>query len=320
MACQICGHNYGQMIEAEELMFGMKDKFKYFLCLECGCLQLKDIPINMGKYYPDSYYSFAPDLNSYSYEGLSGKVRKLRDKYAVFNKGILGRLMFKIKPNATLRCLAYANITEESKILDVGCGNGKLLNILRGLGFKELLGIDPYVSEPIRYYKGVVIEKREILQQTGQWDLIMLHHSLEHIEKQKETMKAINELLSPEGIAIIRIPILPSFAWEKYREKWVQLDAPRHFYIHSIESIRRLGYFANLELVKIIYDSTELQFIGSEQYESGITLRGAGSYYTDRATSIFSSSQVKKFQKKAWMLNKEENGDQAIFYFQKIKR
>jgi len=38
----------------------------------------------------------------------------------------------------------------------------------------------------------------------------------------------------PGGWCVIRIPTVSSFAWEHYREQWVQLDAPRHFFLHKV--------------------------------------------------------------------------------------
>jgi len=57
----------------------------------------------------------------------------------------------------------------------VGCGGGKLVNILRRLGY-DAHGIDPFVKAETEYVR------RAYLQDTTakEWDLIMFHHSLEH--------------------------------------------------------------------------------------------------------------------------------------------
>lgn len=40
------------------MMFGFRDEFTYFECSKCGCIQIIEIPRNMGKYYTPNYYSF----------------------------------------------------------------------------------------------------------------------------------------------------------------------------------------------------------------------------------------------------------------------
>ena len=38
------------------MMFGYRDEFEYLKCAECSCLQIKEIPKNLSKYYPSSYF------------------------------------------------------------------------------------------------------------------------------------------------------------------------------------------------------------------------------------------------------------------------
>jgi hypothetical protein len=57
--CSICGNTGGNKTHSvREMMFGMRDVFQYLECGACGCLQLLNIPKDMGKYYPEQYYSF----------------------------------------------------------------------------------------------------------------------------------------------------------------------------------------------------------------------------------------------------------------------
>ena len=120
-------------------------------------------------------------------------------------------------------------LNDETRILDVGCGPGKLLYNLSISNLKHLLGVDPYIQKDILYDKKLKILKGYIFEIEGQWDLIMFHHSFEHMPNPEETIKYASKLLSKQGVCLIRIPIVSSFAWNYYRENWIQLDAPRHF-------------------------------------------------------------------------------------------
>jgi hypothetical protein len=86
--------------------------------------------------------------------------------------------------------------------------------------------------------------------------------------------------------------IVSSYAWEHYGVKWVQLDAPRHFSLHPVESIRLLAKKAGLKVVNITHNSTSFQFWGSEQYERDIPLYDKRSYSVAPDGSLFSKKNI----------------------------
>jgi SAM-dependent methyltransferase len=294
------------MYEASEMMFGLRDRFKYFQCSQCGCLQISEIPANMDKYYPAQYYSFTPKARLSMKNPVEKTLRRFRDYHTVFNRGILGRLISSISPNKKMTALGRLNVTTKSRVLDVGCGDGWRLNVLRAIGFETLLGIDPYIPQDITYENGVTIKKRSIYEETGAWDLIMYHHSFEHVPDPHEQLQRVAGLLSSGGCCLLRLPTVSSFAWEQYRENWFQLDAPRHFFLHSIESIKFLAEKAGLSLQDIVFDSTADQFQGSELYKRDIPFIAQAKNFT--------KSQVREWKNLAKKLNKEKRGDQAAFY------
>jgi predicted SAM-dependent methyltransferase len=134
---------------------------------------------------------------------------------------------------------------------------------------------------------------------------------------QLATLKRVAELLAENGVCLINMPTVSSYAWKHYHENWVALDAPRHLCIHSIESMTLLAEKAHLVLQTILYNSIELQFWGSEQYLKGIPLRSERSYGETPADSIFSENQIKMFKRKAKELNRIKQGDAAAFYLRK---
>jgi 2-polyprenyl-3-methyl-5-hydroxy-6-metoxy-1,4-benzoquinol methylase len=317
MQCRICGNEKGnQSYAAEEMMFGYKDLFHYFQCSRCNCLQIKDFPSDMSKYYPDNYYSYQPIPRK-------NKIIKflisLRDSYALFNRGFIGKLLYTKYPSPQLKSLSFLSLSKSARILDVGCGVGELVYSLCQLGFKKLVGIDPFNTEDIQYENGLRIERNGIHAVSGEWDLIMFHHSFEHIADAINTMQTVAALLQPNGHCVIRAPTVSSHAWEHYKVKWVQLDAPRHFYLHSVESIAILANKTGLVLYKIIYDSTAFQFWESEQYKNNIPLYDKRSYQVNQKDSIFSRRQIAAFARQAKELNRNEQGDQAIFYLKKAE-
>ncbi len=131
----------------------------------------------------------------------------------------------------------------------------------------------------------------------------MFHHSFEHIQDPLKTLKYVSKLLSGEGTCLLRTPTTSSYAWNYFKTDWVHLDAPRHFFIQSIDSIKILATNAGLNIKDIIYDSTEVQFWGSEQYMCDIPLESEKSYHKNPSKSIFSASEIKTLRQKSIELN-----------------
>lgn len=318
--CRICHNEKGnRLYHVREMMFGFKDEFAYFQCSQCNCLQILQIPSDMSKYYPETYYSFR-QIKTKSLENLlKNSVKKLRNRYILFNKGkLVGKLIYSYFPAHDISNYHhYCQITKDTRILDIGCGSGGMLYDFAEAGLNHLLGIDPYLEADITYHNGLRILKKFIHEVEGEWDLIMFHHSFEHIANPEETLCKVSELLHDNGICLIRIPTVSSFAWEHYKENWVQLDAPRHFFLHSVDSVSLLAQKASLKLERIVFDSSSFQFWGSEQYKRDIPLNSERSYGINRQKSIFSKVEIQNFSREAHELNQQHRGDQAAFYLTK---
>ena len=74
---------------------------------------------------------------------------------------------------------------------------------------------------------------------------------------------------------------------------------------------------AGFEIRDIIFDSTEFQFLGSEQYVQDIPLMDERSYKKTSSGSVFSEKDFSRFKEKAAELNNSGEGDQACFYLWK---
>jgi 2-polyprenyl-3-methyl-5-hydroxy-6-metoxy-1,4-benzoquinol methylase len=316
MQCRICGNREGnRRFEVKEMMFGLREIFQYFQCSQCDCLQIETVPRDMSRYCPGEYYSFqVQNINRFQQIGL-----KVRNRYALFNKGgAIGKALYARYPNAALRSLSFIPLKKASSILDVGCGVGKLLYFLRISGFKNLLGVDPYIERDIKYKNGLIIQKKSLNEVEGEWDVIMLHHSFEHIADPEDSLTKISNLLKPTGYCIIRIPTVSSYTWGHYKVNWVGLDAPRHFFLHSLKSTKLLCDRANLTIENISFDSSGFSFWGSEQYLRDMPLLHKHSYWVNPQGSIFTDKEIQEFHTRAHELNLAKQGDQAVFTLRKV--
>jgi 2-polyprenyl-3-methyl-5-hydroxy-6-metoxy-1,4-benzoquinol methylase len=312
--CRICGNFDGNNLhKVEEKMYGTWEKFEYFSCSKCYCLQIKEYPKNIEQYYPKEYYSYEKLVNQNT-NFIRKLLSKHRDRGALFKKNWFEIILNKIRPNITLENIAILKIGVNHKILDVGCGAGHFLKNLYDVGLRNLNGVDPYISEELQTSDEINITKGTIFDLSEKYDLIIFNHSLEHMSDQLNVFEKIKNLLEPNGICILRIPTTSSFAWKHYVENWVQLDAPRHFYLHSINSINQLAINSNLEVFTLKYDSYSLQFYGSELYKKNISLISA----MGMLNKYFSSNELSGYKVKSEKLNNEYYGDQFIVYIRKL--
>lgn len=332
--CRICGLvSDHPTITAREMMFGTRRAFLYFQCKGCECLQISEIPENLDEFYPENYYSLSASRERKRLGVIHRWLRQQRCKTALFGSGY--KLNSLIKPIVTLPKdihqwqggLSTADMLSKSgiknfqaNILDVGCGSrSRWLEHLADLGFRKLTGVDPF-AESDKHYDGIEIRKTHLTEISGEFDLITFHHSFEHIPLQLETLRAASERLKPGGTCLIRIPIVSSYAWKKYGSNWVELDAPRHLYLHSIESITNLAREANLLLSDIVFDSISLEFYGSEQYIRDIPLNDSKSLWTNPESDIFSQEQKAEFDALSKKVNADKMGGRAGFYFKTERR
>src|SRR5262249_9067820 len=194
LACKICNSNErNSLVKAREMMFGYRDEFLYFQCGKCGCLQIIDSPKDLTKYYPATYYSFTRRPEEVSSEQL----RRGATKFMTF-------------------FLSEHFASRESSILDVGCGSGLSVCALRELGYANAFGVDRYLEESITYDNGVAVIKGDIgdvaRSLPRNWDLIMFNHSFEHMANPIETLQTVRQMLSSQGLCLIRIPTVSSWA------------------------------------------------------------------------------------------------------------
>ena len=309
--CQICSI-IGPHVSCRcrEKMFGQGGEFLYFQCAECGCLQIASVPADLGRFYPANYHSFRSPV--ILQKGWKSWLAAARDFSIATNSGFLGKLVNRLMPaRLDVTSLGSVPLRREDRILDVGCGGGELLRFLHRAGFHQVAGIDPFLSGDIEVQPGVVVCKLTLGQVQEKFDLIMLHHVFEHVESGLETLRLCRERLLPGGKILLRFPTADSEAWKIYRENWVQLDAPRHLFLHTPASFQRLAEKAGLKVEKWFCDSTTLQFWGSELYQKGKPL-----FDRDGTAALpenhFSESELKAFAQKTKEVNVSRRGDQVV--------
>lgn len=100
-------------------------------------------------------------------------------------------------------------ITEDTRILDVGCGISSVLHYVKGKKF----GIDPLADEYLKIYEypeGINIKKgfgEEIPFTDEYFDIVFCSNVLDHVTDPKETLNEIYRVLKPNGHFVLTVEI-----------------------------------------------------------------------------------------------------------------
>jgi len=204
---------------------GRKNKILYYDCLFCGSTY-SDQTVNCEPYYNESNY-----YNIY-----------IQDGYREGQKEI-----------AKLINTLYGNkFKYNGKILDIGCADGSQLIELKRLGW-DVKGIE--ISKHFKSYYNkndieVYIGDYKKYKTNDKYDIITLHHSLEHFDDPHSILEFCKTLLSDNGYINVIIPITDG--WNKNDNRWGHFNTyifGEHVVLYSTESFKFLCEKHNLMVV-----------------------------------------------------------------------
>lgn len=105
-------------------------------------------------------------------------------------------------------------------VLDVGAGEGSLLDALERIG-REGSGLERSDADP--RFRDESIEQVE-----AGWAAVVLWHALEHLPQPGEAVRAAAAILLPGGIIAVAVPNSSSLQARAFGDRWLHLDLPRH--------------------------------------------------------------------------------------------
>lgn len=321
--CPACLSASGtDVLTVPENMFGTAEDFDYSACADCGSVALISVPEEMVAYYPRNYYSVDLDPERALGAPVVRQFAELVINSALWGRGVFSGIAAAVIPRRQLRTLVSilgsirgAGLVngKETRVLDVGCGSGMLVFALGLAGVKDVIGVDPFMSSGRDLSTGGRLMRQDLSEVEGFYDLIMFHHSLEHVPDPEASLREALKRLTPRGRVLIRMPTTSSHAFATYGAAWVSLDAPRHLVVLSRPGMDTLCRRLGAEVVSVDDDSTGFQFWGSEQNLRGIPLMDRRSVMVKPRAAPFSKAQLKAWEKQAAVLNKEGRGDQAAW-------
>lgn len=225
------------------------DTFLAVECNSCGLVYLNPRPdaSEFETIYPPSYHAF--DFSEKDF----GVVYKIRS-----------RLEAK-------RLLSWcAALPDNARILDVGCGDGFHLNLLKVYGRKSwtLEGVDldkraARMAEKsgLKVHLGS-IETLDLPKDA--YDLALMIQTIEHLEKPFETLAAIKNVLKPGGKLVIVTDNTDSLDFKLFKNGyWGGYHFPRHWNLFNQNSFAKLAEKAGFEIADLTTQVSPVNWVYS---------------------------------------------------------
>jgi SAM-dependent methyltransferase len=111
-------------------------------------------------------------------------------------------------------------IAPPGRVLDVGTGDGALIDALHGFG-RDAIGLE-------RTSTSSNIVGHDLSEMDGVWAAVVFWHSLEHLPEPGDALETAAGLLSQGGVLIVAIPNSDSLQARAFGDRWFALDLPRH--------------------------------------------------------------------------------------------
>ncbi len=235
-ACALCGGRTGApLARGWDFEYGTTHTELTLHRCACGGVYLdpRPSPSELARIYPSNYYA-------YDFQAR------------------LGPLVARVK-GATERAKvsAYAPyLRESSRILDVGCGDGHLLALIRDTVAHRvaLEGVDVSADAAIRARaRGIMVHVGAIETvdlADGAYDLIVMNQLIEHVGDPGGLLRRVIRGLRPGGHLFIETPNLDALDARLFRRRyWGGYHLPRHFHLFDRRTLPRLMAQVGLDTV-----------------------------------------------------------------------
>jgi SAM-dependent methyltransferase len=144
------------------------------------------------------------------------------------------------------------------RALEIGCGEGWMLAALKEAGWK-VVGTERTITTAqfAAKQKGLqmVVASLEAFRPEPLFDLIVMHHVLEHLPNPMTILAQCSTLLRPGGTLLLAVPNLQSWQFTVSGKNWFHLDVPRHLTHFTPASISQALDRAGLTIEAIKYKS-----------------------------------------------------------------
>jgi SAM-dependent methyltransferase len=239
--CARCGGwDTDRVIQTPDYELHIDAPFEISACRNCGHIYTSvrpDCNTLFSKFYPDDYICYGGK------RGVDG----LMDRKRMEGQAAQRAEMIK----------KYTGQQSPIRLLEVGCATGEFIKTCRQRFGWEVAGIEPNrrLSDALNRegYPVVpfMLEDAEIPAE--QYDVVSLFNVLEHLWDCVYSLKRINRLLKPGGLAVVEIPDFDSPSRRRFGKYWFLYHLPRHlshFTKNSLTSLMNECGFEKVDILK----------------------------------------------------------------------
>lgn len=204
--CRFCGGESDHAFDARDRNQRVSDKtFSYHRCRRCGTVFLPEIPSDLGRYYPPTYYPPLP-----RYAELDRRAQAHKWRIDLVREYVLS-----------------------GRLVEVGASAGFFAHLAKTAGFEvTAIEMDPRCCSHLREVVGVtVVESDDPVTAFGALngaDAVTLWHVIEHVDQPAALLAAAAHALVPGGLLVVATPHLGSLQFRLLGARWPHIDAPRH--------------------------------------------------------------------------------------------
>ncbi len=238
ISCPICKSlNLKYLFPGTDRLHCISGEFDIYSCISCGVLFT--IPQLSGRdlkrFYPDDYYAY----KTFRHRSLKEKLILILTNPLVFVDRSVEKLTNLLLFPFKRKVIGYPG----QKVLDVGCGAGEYLKLLR-LKDCELFGIDYGKADEeglaqvgIKYTN---CELKDAPFTDQMFDVITMNHVFEHLDDPIFHAKKLYRMLMLGGILIVGVPNVASINRYIFGRLWMNFDIPRHLFHYTPKVISNI--------------------------------------------------------------------------------
>jgi 2-polyprenyl-3-methyl-5-hydroxy-6-metoxy-1,4-benzoquinol methylase len=276
-SCNLCGaKKFEFLYKTKDRMFNLDGTFNLKKCSNCSLVFLDPQPgqIELKKHYPSrKYYAY----NKTNKKGLLAKLREYPVRH-YYSPSVLSFIITTFIKNVP----AIPSYKKNGKILDLGCGTGETLLLLKKIGWKTYgMDIDRNalsVAKKSGLNNLSLGGYRDLKKYPDNYfDAIRLYHVIEHIDNPSLAISLIKRKLKKNGEVIMGTPDINSIVAKLFKSYWYNLDSPRHLYLFSTFTLKKMIEKEGLRIEKIRFESGwgiagSLQYFINDKFNKKLNL------------------------------------------------
>src|SRR4051794_25080660 len=244
--CPACGSpQRGEMFVSPDWIHPVPGEFPEQRCLGCDAVYPDPQPTDasLGLYYPaGDYYAYSaasrhtlfarPGRLAWTWYQIVRGILSRGYGYPVGGWGPAAAVLRRVPPIAARATHELGILLHpwqaQGTLLDVGCGAGRYLDLMRALGWSRVVGVD-ISAEAIAKARSLGLEAyagdlQEIGFPDNTFDAISASHTLEHVRDPLALLREIARVAKPGARVAIVVPNVRSLGSRIFRRHWVGLE------------------------------------------------------------------------------------------------